>query len=82
MRSRKKSEAAHLKKKEIKEARKFFCSELVAKAFKQCGLMKNDEDSCQNYKPTHFSGERFTIPLLKDVRIGHEKGILIEKRED
>lgn len=35
--------------------RTFFCSELVAKAFKLLGIIENDETSCTQFLPHHFS---------------------------
>jgi uncharacterized protein YycO len=35
--------------------RTFFCSELIAKAFKVLGIIENDTISCANYYPVHFS---------------------------
>lgn len=40
---------------EIEENRGFFCSELIAKAFKYVGLMEPTEEACSNFKPVHFS---------------------------
>ena len=39
------------------EDRTFFCSELVAKAFKVIGVIQNDETSCTRFYPKHFSTE-------------------------
>jgi len=38
----------------IDEERTFFCSELVAKAFKVLGIIKNDEISSAQFYPHHF----------------------------
>lgn len=42
-------------KDEIDEDRTFFCSELVAKAYKMCGIIVDDDVSCTRYLPGHFS---------------------------
>ena len=39
----------------IDEDRTFFCSELVAKSFKILGIMENDDISCSQFFPHHFS---------------------------
>jgi hypothetical protein len=39
----------------IDEERTFFCSELIAKAFKVLGLIENDNTSCSSYMPSHFA---------------------------
>jgi hypothetical protein len=45
----------------IHEDRSFFCSELVAKAFKLLGIIEDNETSCTQFWPLHFSskGEQF-----------------------
>jgi hypothetical protein len=39
----------------IEENRTFFCSELVAKAFKTLGIIENDDTACSSFLPSHFS---------------------------
>ena len=39
----------------ISEGRTFFCSELVAKAFKCLGVIEDDETSCARFYPHHFA---------------------------
>ena len=39
----------------VSSDRTFFCSELVAKAFKVLGVTQNDKKSCAKYFPGHFS---------------------------
>ena len=39
----------------VSSERTFFCSELVAKAFKVLGVTQNDKKSCGKYYPGHFS---------------------------
>jgi hypothetical protein len=38
----------------VDQQRKFFCSELVAKVYKVCGIM-DDEKSSTGYLPCHFA---------------------------
>ena len=39
----------------IQQNRGFFCSELVAKAYKYMKIMEPTNDACSNFKPVHFS---------------------------
>ena len=41
----------------IDQDRTFFCSELVAKAFKLLGVIQDDETSCTQFYPHHFSAK-------------------------
>jgi len=45
----------------ISETRTFFCSELVAKAFKILGIIENDITPCSKFFPCHFGvkGDKF-----------------------
>lgn len=63
----------------ISEDRTFFCSELVAKAFKLLGIIKDDEVSCTQFYPHHFSGngESF-LKLTEGTSIGSEMQIMME----
>ena len=54
----------------IAEDRTFFCSELVAKAYKCMGILPDDKAS-SNYYPNWFSSEK-KLPLLKDAVLGPE----------
>lgn len=42
-------------RKYVETGRTFFCSELVAKAFKIMGVIEDDEMSCTQFYPHHFS---------------------------
>lgn len=67
---------------EIDEERTFFCSELVAKAYKILGIIEDDNVSCTQYMPGSFSqkGDK-VLKLCPDVSIEHEKLVIME-RED
>jgi len=41
----------------VDEARTFFCSELVAKAFKIAGVLEDDETACSRFMPASFSAK-------------------------
>ena len=63
----------------INEDRTFFCSELVAKAFKLLGVMENDETSCAQFYPHHFSsrGDSF-LKLCPGTKIEAEMQIIVD----
>jgi len=44
-------------KRIIAADRTFFCSELVAKAYKILGIMENDDTSSAKFFPSHFSSK-------------------------
>ena len=44
--------------------RQFFCSELIAKAYKECGLLTTDFASCQ-FMPADFSKESGKLGTLQ-----------------
>tara|TARA_B110000285_G_C15031573_1_gene567059 strand:+ start:1047 stop:1241 length:195 start_codon:yes stop_codon:yes gene_type:complete len=57
----------------IEDDRTFFCSELVAKSFKFLGIMEDDDVSCAQFYPHHFSalGED-ALNLTPDTHIEEE----------
>jgi len=62
----------------IEDDRTFFCSELVAKAFKFLGIMVDDDVSCALFYPHHFSalGED-GLNLTEGTRIDDEMQIVV-----
>ena len=57
----------------VAEDRTFFCSELVAKAFKILGVLVDDEKACSNYFPGNFSAKKAkTLNLTKGTTIDYE----------
>lgn len=44
-------------RKMIDTNRTFFCSELVAKAYKVLGIIQDDETACSQFYPHHFSAQ-------------------------
>ena len=60
-------------RKLINEERTFFCSELVAKAFKILGIIENDGISCSSYFPHHFSaiGEK-VLKYTENTKVEEE----------
>lgn len=57
----------------IKEDKTFFCSELIATAFKRCGLMENKK-AASRYWPGDFSNEdrNKSIKLINGASFGEE----------
>lgn len=55
----------------IEEERTFFCSELVAKAFKVLGIIEDDETASSSFLPGHFSH-------LNDKLVKYTKGTKLE----
>ena len=45
------------------EGRNFFCSELIAEAFKYCGILKPTNEASSNFFPCNFSSDKWTLPL-------------------
>lgn len=62
--------------------RTFFCSELIAKAFKECGVLIDDNTSCTQFTPNSFSqrGQKF-LKLRADAVIHRERKIIIDEDE-
>ena len=66
----------------IDEDRTFFCSELVAKAFKILGIIENDDTSCTQFYPHNFSsrGDDF-LKLTKGTVIEMEHQVMPDMDE-
>ena len=63
----------------IAEDRTFFCSELVAKAFKILGVLKDDDTSCTQFYPHHFTGAGDSFLKLENgVTIDTQQMILMD----
>jgi hypothetical protein len=58
--------------KYIDDDRTFFCSELVAKAYKVLGIIDNDSKACSSYYPSSFSSENKQLKFLPGVSLGPE----------
>ena len=65
---------------EDNEQRNFFCSELIAKAFKEAGLFSSDEAS-HSFMPADFSNESKRLRLEKGARLGEEMMIRFDEEE-
>ena len=63
----------------ISEERTFFCSELVAKAFKSLGVIADDDTSCAKYFPHHFSSRGDSaLKLTPGTVIEPEQMVLVD----
>ena len=52
--------------------RKFFCSELVMKAYKACGVVKKIARSSTNYAPGDLTEEKQDFEMIDGATIGRE----------
>ena len=60
--------------------RTFFCSELVAKAFKILGIMEDDKKSSAKYFPGNFSTKSAnTLNLTKGTTIESELMVIVDR---
>lgn len=58
---------------EIEKNRDFFCSELVAKAFKVTGIIEDDDTSCTQFYPGTFDQKHDSfLKLTPGTEIGSE----------
>jgi hypothetical protein len=64
----------------VETNRTFFCSELVAKALKILNVIVDDDTSCTQFYPHHFSekGDSF-LKLEEGVKIMPEMQIIIKE---
>jgi len=63
------------------EDREFFCSELIAKAFKEVGLLTTDQGSYK-FMPSDFSKEGGDkLKLTSDACLGEELMIVFDEEE-
>ena len=58
--------------------RKFFCSELVAKTFKETKLLKSDLP-CNKFLPGSFSVENMNFKLQNNSWLGEEEMIIFDE---
>lgn len=62
----------------IEDGRAFFCSELVAKAYKCCGIMQQTDEACSNFLPGDMTSSRNKLNLVDGATLGTEKLIFTE----
>ena len=70
--------------KEIKEERRFFCSELIAKAFKVLDVLRDpNSKGSNNYYPCSFDqGASIDEDMRDDVALGPPLNILVHGLDD
>ena len=59
------------------EGRAYFCSELVTKAYKVCGLLDESilDQACSNFLPGDWSSQKNSIKLIDGAKLGPEEMI-------
>jgi hypothetical protein len=63
----------------IDDDRTFFCSELVAKAFKVLNIITDDGRPCNYFYPQTFSSTSQGLKLTKGITVGPELNILLDQ---
>ena len=72
----------------VEEGRAFFCSELVAKAYKVCGIMQQTDEACSNWLPGDMTSKANRLNLVEGAKLGKEELIFtqtmfdLEQREE
>ena len=66
------------KTKLIEDGRAFFCSELVVKAFKVCGILLPTNEACSNFLPVDLHSASDKLRLVSGARLGREQLIFTE----
>ena len=66
------------KAKLIEDGRAFFCSELVVKAFKCCGILQQTDEACSNFLPADLSSVKEKLQLVEGASLGKEHLLFTE----
>ena len=66
----------------IEADRTFFCSELVAKAYKILGIIEDDNRSCSKYFPSHFTTKNQDMLHFTQGTTMDSELLVIMNRED
>ena len=72
----------------MQEGRGFFCSELVIKAFKVCGILSDEQmdDASSNWLPGDLASDKDKLKLIEGATLGSEQlvfsGGMWEKEEE
>ena len=53
----------------------FFCSELIAKCYKVCGIMKPTDEASSNFLPGDFTTQSDRLKLVDGAKLGSEMNI-------
>jgi hypothetical protein len=59
----------------IDEDRTFFCSELVAKCYKVCGIMAPTDEASSNFLPIDFTSQGTRLKLVPNASLSNEMNI-------
>lgn len=62
----------------IEEDRTFFCSELIAKAFKVLGIIEDDDKACSQFFPGTFSSKSSCLKFAPGMYLEPELNIIVE----
>lgn len=63
--------------RKVAEDRAFFCSELIAKCYKDCGIMQSHLHSA-SFNPGNFSTKGQNLNLVEGVTLGTEKLVITQ----
>ena len=66
------------KAKLIEDGRAFFCSELVVKAYKCCGILQETDEACSNFLPGDLSSTKEKLNLVNGAKLGKEHLLFTE----
>ena len=66
------------KAKLVEEGRAFFCSELVAKCYKVCGIMQQTNEACSNFLPGDMTSTKDKLNLVNGATLSQEHLIFTE----
>ena len=62
----------------LEEQRRFFCSELVMKALKECKILKYNQERSSNFLPADLTSEKQRFELVDGASYGTEQLILTD----
>jgi hypothetical protein len=62
----------------VEEDRTFFCSELIAKAFKVLGIIEDDDKACSQFFPGSFSSKSSSLKFANGMYLEPELNIVVE----
>ena len=62
----------------VEEDRTFFCSELIAKAYKVLDVIEDDLVSCAKFYPSSFSSKSNQLKIQPGLKLHSEINIIIE----
>ena len=65
----------------IDEDRAFFCSELVVKVLKVCGIMAETKEASSNFLPGDFTEAANKIKLVEGAQFGPEQFIIVSHND-